>query len=175
MLYHRWQIKSRKEVATPYWIADQLDGHGPSYYTMGSRTPTGLDTYFRSIEQAFARVHQIIAEQAFVVQLLAFSDIETQLPRYLAAMDHAGFQECEQAPTSDQLSERVWRRVPLRRWYASYQGNISASHEVLLIHQRDHSRGRHRFHQTGIMGRETSHDPNSGTQLNPLGRDTACE
>lgn len=136
VLYHRWQIRSRKEVATPYWIADELDGHGPSYYTMGSRTPTGLDNYFQSIEQTFAHLHQVIAPHACVVQLLAFSHIETQLPRYLAAMDRAGFQECEHAVTDGQVPERVWRRVPLRRWYASYKGNISASHEVLLIHRR---------------------------------------
>lgn len=135
-LYHRWQIRSRKEVATPYWIADELDGHGPSYYTMGGRTPTGVDNYFQSIEQAFVHLHQVVAEHAFVVQLLAFSHIETQLPRYLAAMDRAGFQECEHDLADNQVPKRIWRRVPLRRWYASYKGNIPASHEVLLIHQR---------------------------------------
>ena len=77
VLYHRWQLKSRKEITTPYWIADQLDGHGEAYYMMGSRTPTGLDNYFRTIEASFARIHQVIATDALVLQLLAFSHIVT--------------------------------------------------------------------------------------------------
>ncbi len=135
VLYHRWQIKSRKEVSTPYWITDQLDGRGEAYYTMGSRTPTGLDTYFRTIEVSFARLYQVVATDALVVQLLAFSHIETQLPRYLAAMEHAGFAECLHL-VEDASAGRMWRRVPLRRWYASYQGNTPSSHEVLLLHRR---------------------------------------
>jgi hypothetical protein len=136
VLYHRWQIKSRKEVATPYWITDQLDGHGPAYYMMGSRTPTGRDNYFNAIEASFAGVHRVVAENTLVVQLLAFSHMETQLPRYLAAMERAGFCECDCVAEADKASERIWRRVPLRRWYASHQGNTSSSHEVLLVHRR---------------------------------------
>jgi len=135
VLYHRWQIRSRKEVPTPYWIADQLDGHGEAYYAMGSRTPTGLNNYFQTIECSFDRLRQVIAENATVVQLLAFSDIDAQLPRYLAAMERAGFQECEQVVEDKEETGRTWRRVPLRRWYASHQGNTSSSHEVLLIHR----------------------------------------
>ncbi len=135
VLYHRWQLKSRKELSTPYWITDQLDGRGEAYYTMGSRTPTGLNTYFDTIEASFARLYQVIAADALVVQLLAFSHIETQLPRYLAAMEQAGFAECAQLG-EDAPAGRMWRRVPLRRWYASYQGDIPSSHEVLLLHRR---------------------------------------
>jgi hypothetical protein len=135
VLYHRWQLNSRKEISTPYWITDQLDGHGAAYYAMGSRTPTGLNYYFNTIEASFARLYQVIAPDALVVQLLAFSHIETQLPRYLAAMEQAGFVECAHLG-EDEAPGRVWRRVPLRRWYATYQGNTSSSHEVLLLHRR---------------------------------------
>ncbi|WP_220202441.1 DNA methyltransferase [Reticulibacter mediterranei] len=135
VLYHRWQIKSRREITTPYWITDQLDGHGEAYYMMGSRTPTGLDNYFRTIEASFARLYQVVAEEAFVVQLLAFSHIDTQLPRYLVAMERAGFEECAHL-IEDEHTGRIWRRVPLRRWYATYQGNTPSSHEVLLLHRR---------------------------------------
>lgn len=135
VLYHRWQLKSRKELTTPYWITDQLDGHGEAYYAMGSRTPTGLDNYFKTIETSFTRLHQVTAEQALVVQLLAFSHIDTQLPRYLAAMERAGFAECAHL-VEDEAVERIWRRVPLRRWYASHKGDIPSSHEVLLLHRR---------------------------------------
>jgi hypothetical protein len=135
MLYHRWQLKGRKEISTPYWITDQLDGHGGAYYTMGGRSHTGLDTYFRTIETSFARLYQVVAVDALVVQLLAFSHIDTQLPRYLAAMEHAGFRECIHL-VEDEQAGRIWRRVPLRRWYASYKGDTSSSHEVLLLHRR---------------------------------------
>lgn len=135
VLYHRWQLKSRKELSTPYWITDQLDGRGEAYYTMGSRTPTGIDNYFSTIEASFVRLHQVVAADALVVQLLAFSHIDTQLPRYLAAMEHAGFAECTHL-VEDEQAGRIWRRVPLRRWYASYQGNTPSSHEVLLVHRR---------------------------------------
>lgn len=135
VLYHRWQLQSRREISTPYWITDQLDGRGGAYYTMGSRTPTGLDTYFRTIEVSFAQLHQVVAADALVVQLLAFSHINTQLPRYLAAMERAGFQECIHLIEEERV-ERIWRHVPLRRWYASYQGDTPSSHEVLLIHRR---------------------------------------
>jgi hypothetical protein len=76
VLYHRWQLNSRKEISTPYWITDQLDGHGAAYYAMGSRTPTGLNYYFNTIEASFARLYQVIAPDALVVQLLAFSHID---------------------------------------------------------------------------------------------------
>jgi hypothetical protein len=136
VLYHRWQIRSRKEVTTPYWITDQLDGHGEAYYTMGSRTSTGLDNYFRDIESSFACLYHVVAENALVVQLLAFSHSDTQLPRYLAAMEHAGFLECSLELEDGSAVGRVWRRVPLRRWYATHQGHTSSSQEVLLIHRR---------------------------------------
>ena len=136
VVYHRWQIKSRKETSAPFWIAGELDGHGASYYMMGSRTPTGLNNYFISLEASFSHLHSLLAEDAIVVQLLAFSAIEEQLPRYLRAMERAGFQECELMSEGDGMPERVWRQVPSRRWYATYKGSTSSSHEVLLVHRR---------------------------------------
>src|SRR5262249_42583297 len=96
----------------------------------------GLDTYFHSIETAFKKVHALTAEHALVVQLISFTDVDTQLPRYLTAMEHAGFQEFELSTESETASGRVWRQVPLRRWYAMYKGNTPASKELLLIHKR---------------------------------------
>lgn len=136
VLYHRWQIMGRRESPTPFWIAGELDGNGASYYTMGSRTPTGLNNYFRSIEASFSQMHSILAEGAFAVQLIAFSDIATQLPRYLEAMAQAGFEEVEFRISTEDPSARIWRQVPLRRWYASYKGTTSSSQELLLIHRR---------------------------------------
>lgn len=137
VLYHRWQINGRRETPAPYWIIGSPDGKGASYYTMGSRSPLGLENYFRGIESAFARLHQVMADDATVVQLVAFSDVESQLPRYLDAMTSAGYREAVfQCPITGSEGSRVWRQVPLRRWYASFQGLTSSSRELLLIHKR---------------------------------------
>jgi hypothetical protein len=136
VLYHRWQIKGRRETPAPFWIAGSLDGAGASYYTMGSRTETGTENYFSTLEASYKRIHSLLAPNATVVQLVAFSDIGSQLPRYLKTMLAAGFSEHPAGAGADNSAERIWRDVPLRRWYASYNGKTSSSKEVLLVHQR---------------------------------------
>ena len=130
VLYHRWQYRGRKETSAPYWIASVPDGYGASFYTCGSRTPTGLRTYFTTITAAFSSVRSVIAPNATVVQLVGFSDIATQLPLYLGAMEAAGFEEHIVADR-----ERLCREVPNRKWYAQLLGAVDASYEVLLIHR----------------------------------------
>ena len=95
VLYHRWQYKGRKETPAPYWIADVPDGFGQSFYTGGSRTPTGLRNYFEMITGAFRSVARVLEPEGYVVQLVGFSDATTQLPVYLACMRAAGFESCE--------------------------------------------------------------------------------
>ncbi len=136
VLYHRWQIRGRRETASPYWIVGEPDGHTAAFYTMGSRTPTGLDTYFESIETSFANIRGLLSPKASVVQLVAFSNVRSQLPRYLEAMEQAGFERAEIRVEEKTHSGNIWRRVPLRRWYASYQGRTSSAKELLLIHQK---------------------------------------
>src|SRR6202043_1522699 len=86
VLYHRWQYRGRKETPAPYWIANVSDGHGPSLYNGGSRTPTGLINYFTMITEAFRSVARFAAPDAWVVQLIGFSDAKNQLPIYLDCM-----------------------------------------------------------------------------------------
>jgi hypothetical protein len=134
VLYHRWQIGGRKETAVPYWIANRLDGHGLKYYTLGGSSQTGLREYFILIEATFARLRDILADSATVIQLIGFSDIEQQLPRYLAAMAGAGFRE---VPYWQGIApDRIWRQVPSRRWYATAKGGLASSQEILLIHEK---------------------------------------
>ncbi|MDQ3705126.1 MAG: site-specific DNA-methyltransferase [Chloroflexota bacterium] len=135
VLYHRWQIMGRRETPAPFWIAGELDGNGGSYYTMGGRSVTGVNNYFQSIEESFTRIHSLLADGALVVQLIAFTHVESQLPRYLQAMEHAGFQEVSLGTTANGTG-RVWRQVPLRRWYATYKGQTQSSLELFLIHKR---------------------------------------
>lgn len=131
VLYHRWQIQGRRETPAPYWIADVRDGQNGSYYTMGGRTPAGLDNYFTGLSDAFRNIRQIIAPDAKVVQLVAFSDTVSQLPRYLDAMHRAGFEETSAGGID---SQRV-RSVPNRKWYNNQRAENDASREVLLIHR----------------------------------------
>lgn len=130
VLYHRWQYRGRRETSAPYWIANVPDGYAASHYTGGSRTPTGRKRYFHMIEEAFSSVRSLLDPDALVVQLVGFADARSQLPRYLAAMDRAGFDEV------DLLSResRLVRRVPNRKWYAKLKGAVDASRELLLFH-----------------------------------------
>src|ERR1017187_5019099 len=40
VVYHRWQINGRKETPAPFWLANQQDGAGDSFYMLGSRKET---------------------------------------------------------------------------------------------------------------------------------------
>jgi DNA methylase len=130
VLYHRWQYRGRKETPAPYWIARVPDGFYESYYTGGSRTPTGRENYFKMIEAAFRSVRSIIDPRGLVVQLVGFSNAETQLPRYLGSMYAAGFEEVDVGG-----EDRLDRRVPNRKWYAKLKGAVDASSELLLFHR----------------------------------------
>jgi len=128
VLYHRWQIESRRETPAPYWIAGQSDGATLSYYIMGSRTPLGQRQYFKRLERAFLAVRPLLRQNALVLQVVAFNDSDQQLPRYLEAMDRAGYRSCH-----GRRGPPLVRDVPNRRWYA--RGNdLDAGREYLLIH-----------------------------------------
>lgn len=135
VLYHRWQIKGRRQTPAPFWIAHQMDGNGETFYTMGSYTPTGVNNYFKTIHDSFSHIHGLLNKKAVVVQLIAFSNIEEHLPRYLETMNRAGYREMNVCAEGEDLG-RVWRQVPLRRFYASLKGNLSSSHEFLLVHEK---------------------------------------
>ena len=130
VLYHRWQVLGRRETPAPYWIADVRDGQNESYYTMGGRSPTGLDNYFTGLSAAFRNIRQIISPDAKVVQLVAFSDAASQLPRYLEAICKAGFEET----SAGGINSQQVRSVPNRKWYNNQRTENDASREVLLIH-----------------------------------------
>lgn len=132
VLYHRWQVRGRKETPAPYWIAQVPDGFYASHYTGGSRTPTGERNYFSMIRAVFSSVRQVLARDGIVVQLVGFADVESQLPKYLATMAEAGFEAWRPAGLQ---AHQFRRRVPNRKWYANLQGAVDASSEVLLFHR----------------------------------------
>lgn len=131
VLYHRWQVAGRRETAAPYWLIGSEDGRGASYYTLGSRSRLGVDTYFRSISEVFQSVRALAAAGAPVVQLVSFSDVDTQLPAFLAAMNEAGYGEVQ--PLGSSRAD-VWRTVPNRRWYCRISAARGAAKELLLFH-----------------------------------------
>ncbi len=137
VLYHRWKVRGRKESAAPFWLADCNDGQGQAYYCFGDRRHVELNGYFDGIRASFAAVRRVVDPRALVVQLLAFKEPEWQLPRYLEAMEAAGFREVLPHALGFAMTQRLWRTVPGRRWFALIQGDLATSQEVVLFHRPD--------------------------------------
>lgn len=133
VLYHRWQVGGRRETPAPFWISACNDGWGESFYTFGHRGRKTRDFYFSNLKKCFESIHQVIARDGVVVQLVGFNDPDEDLPRYLATMQAAGFEQLGMG--RKRASNRFWREVPNRKWHANFKGRISASRERLLIHK----------------------------------------
>ncbi len=131
VLYHRWQILGRRETPAPYWIASLRDGHGEAYYTMGGRSESGLRNYFNTLAASFENLHKMIHPDAYIVQLVSFSDVKTHLPIYLEAIEKTGFKE----ESGGSIESRQIRDVPNRKWYNQGRPANDASREMLLVHR----------------------------------------
>jgi hypothetical protein len=136
VLYHRWQVDGRKEAPLPFMIANKLDGSGLSYYTMGDRKYPGLKTYFDNIKGSMSSVAALADADTVVVQMVAFSAPEWQLPRYLESMEQAGLSEMLLPILKSEGDGRLWRSVPGRRWYSAQRGETPGSQEVVLFHRK---------------------------------------
>lgn len=137
VVYHRWQVDGRRETPAPFWIANKLDGEGPSYYTMGDYRNPGLQSYFYNLKDIFSSVAEMSGEDTTIVQMVAFSDSEWQLPKYLSIMEECGLKEIlpwDTAPVGK--DGRLWRDVPNRRWYAQKKSRAPGAREVVLIHRK---------------------------------------
>lgn len=130
VLYHRWQVRGRRETAAPYWIANKLDGDGERYYTLGNRHEKELKGYYGNLKTTFDSIAKIVDETTLIVQMVAFSKPAWQLPKYLEVMAQCGLAEILLKG-----SERIWRNVPNRKWHAQLQTSRSASREVVLFHK----------------------------------------
>jgi hypothetical protein len=133
VLYHRWQVDGRKETAAPFWIANKLDGAGESYYAMGHRLHPELATYFQNVEASMSSVAKVCDRETTIVQMVAFSESNWQLPRYVDAMENVGLSECFLPALRGQRDGRLWRTVPRRRWYSDQRGETPGSQEVVLF------------------------------------------
>jgi hypothetical protein len=136
VLYHRWQIKGRRETPLPYWLVGQENGHGEAYFTLGPRQEPGLFNYFTRLQAAFNAIRVHLDHRSLVVQLVAFNRPTDHLPMYLQALAKAGFtEELIECDHSSVIDGRVWRSVPGRKWYAQVRGGTASSKEVLLLHR----------------------------------------
>jgi hypothetical protein len=133
ILYHRWQVESRRETPAPFWIANLLDGNGESHYTMGSRTLFGLKNYFLKLTEIFSILRNVLDTSSIVVQLAAFSDPDTQVLPFLNSMGNAGYMEL--TPFNTLRSKRPVRKVPNRKWYAHSPKRQHSSYEFLFFHK----------------------------------------
>jgi hypothetical protein len=95
---------------------------------MGGRHARGLERYFQRLESAFRTIRPLLVRDALVVQLVAFNRSHEQLPKYLSAMEKAGYR-------TDRSGPLLVREVPHRRWYSRGQ-DFDASREYLLFHSR---------------------------------------
>jgi len=134
--YHRWKVLGRKETPAPFWLANKLDGNGIGHYTMEARTDRTFDTYFSHLTAAFADLAFIADQRTVLVQMVGFHDPVKDLPRYLTAMEKAGFTEIK-VPELATRGGRLWRGVPNRRWWVQDgTKGIHTAREVVLVHKK---------------------------------------
>jgi hypothetical protein len=136
VLYHRWQVRGRRETPAPFWIAGGQDGNGASFYTFGDRQEKNLTKYFENCLEAFRSIGRVADRQTIVVQMVAFSEPREQLQKYLGVMEEAGFVECKMPHLSNARDGRVWRTVPNRKWYTSQNVPSGSCSEVVLFHRK---------------------------------------
>lgn len=139
VVYDKWQIKGRRETPAPFWIANVLDGHGPSYYTFGDRKQQKLIKYFDELYKAFFSLARLSSAETVLVQMVAFSNPSWQLPQYLEVLERAGFVECYLHGIPETEDGRLWRKIPHRKWYATNKGEKASSEEVVLFHRLDYT------------------------------------
>ena len=108
-----------------------MDGQGASFYNFGGRRQENHNDYFESSSRTLQGIRSVMRDGAVMVQMIAFSDPKSQLPRYMANMVNAGFAELR---TGDRGFKRIWRDVPRRNWHAELQGNTNSAREVVLLH-----------------------------------------
>jgi hypothetical protein len=136
--YHRWKVIGRRETPAPFWLANELDGHGISHYTMAARSKSSPEKYFTSLEQSFADLALLAGRETLIVQMVGFHDPKGDLSRYLNAMERAGFAEILVPEfLSESEDGRLWRGVPNRRWWVQDgTKGVNTAREVVLFHKK---------------------------------------
>jgi len=114
-----------------------MDGAGSSYYTMGDRKNPNLQSYFDNLREAFTSITKVCGPKTVVVQMVAFSESDWQLPHYLEVMEGCGLTEVLPWEDEDASKDgRIWRDVPNRRWHALQKKRSPGAREVVLVHKK---------------------------------------
>lgn len=132
ILYHRWQVRGRRETAAPYWISGCEDGRPSTYYNFADRRRKEMHQYLDAMRAAYGSIVKMMDEASLLVQLVAFSNPRIQLPAFLSELESLGL---EQLNLEGAGSSPIVRTVPNRKWYAKEEKG--ASTEYLLVHRRN--------------------------------------
>ena len=132
VLYHRWQVLGRRETSLPYQLVGAWDGRPESHYGLGSRFEPENRTYFERLGKAFSAMHDALAPEAIVAQVVGFANPRQQLPRFREVLDAAGYEEIVDPDAPQRVISRV---VPHRQWYNAIAAERSARKEFLLLHR----------------------------------------
>lgn len=139
ILYNKWQVRGRAETRLPYWIIESDQIESEPFYTMAARESTAsLEIYITNMLAVFENLNAVMEKNGVFIQVIAFSDLERQLPLYLDAMNEAGFLEIKNIDTNSS-DGRLWREVPNRRWFNRVEGRRSSCQEVVLFHKKSRS------------------------------------
>lgn len=138
--YHRWKVRGRRETPAPYWIIDQIDGHGMSHYTMSARNRDSLRLYFIKLRAAYEAIVSIMSAGTWLIQIVGFKDGGSDMSDYLALMHDLGLEELKPPILATADDGRLWRVVPGRRWWvmngSNSQSESQLSREVVLVHRK---------------------------------------
>jgi hypothetical protein len=135
VLYHRWQVRGRRETAAPFWLTGTQDKSSGADYTFVDRRVRRTEKYFDGISAAFMSVAKMISPRTPLIQLVSFGKPDQHFIDYLRAVEVAGFEKCEAYCRT--FSSPHWRTVPSRRWYTNIaETSRGNAQEVLLVHRR---------------------------------------
>ena len=131
ILYHRWQIKGRRQTSLPYNLLHLNDGFPASYYTLGAISNKGYQLYFENIKNIFIGFRKVISEETIIAQVVSFKESDWQLPMYKNAMRAAGYDELDFVVNKMNI---ITREVPNRKWYTNLIDKKAI--EYILFHRK---------------------------------------
>ena len=132
--YDRISLNSTMVTDVQYFISDTRRLDGVNSYTFSTRKSRLEPKYFRMIYEGFYALRNLIDNNTLILQVVGFKEKE-MFKKYLMAMELAGYEEYF-FKVNGRRKPRLWRKVINRTFHASMKGDISASHEVLLIHKK---------------------------------------
>lgn len=131
MLYAKWQLRGRRESHLPAYIVG-ADASPESHLTMGNRT-TGVDDYFNKLKVVADSLSTVLVKSGVSIQLVGFSNSQSQLPRYIEIFEKAGL---AQIVPKELESVSLARDVPSRKWQAAAKGDLDTKTEHLLVFRK---------------------------------------